>query len=200
MPENHTRDFITIVSGLPRSGTSMMMRMLDAGGIPVFADGDRLADADNPNGYYEYEPIKKLNEDSSWVANAVGHAIKAIYLLLYQLPKEYSYRVVFMRRDLPEVIASQDTMLRRSGAATGSMDPRVLARHFETQLRQVDAWLRQQPNMSVLDVPYAEVVRDPQSTAVKVAAFLGETLDVDKMVASVDPALYRNRATAAGRG
>ena len=194
MQASQPNDFITVVSGLPRSGTSMMMRMLDAGGIPGFTDNDRIPDADNPNGYYEYEPIKKLNEDSSWMAGAVGHAIKAIYLLLYQLPKDFNYRIVFMRRNLDEVIASQDAMLRRSGAATGTMDRRVLARHFETQLRQVDSWLRQQANMAVLDVPYAEAVRDPKATAVKVAAFLGGALDVDKMAASVDPALYRQRA------
>jgi hypothetical protein len=198
MQNTQPRDFVAIVSGLPRSGTSMMMRMLDAGGIPVFTDNDRIADADNPNGYFEFEPIKKLNEDASWVGDAVGHALKAIYLLLYQLPPEYRYRIVFMRRDLKEVIASQDTMLRRSGAATGTMDPAILARHFETQLRQVDAWLRQQPNMTVLDVGYAEVVREPLATAERVATFLGGSLDVGKMAESVDPALYRQRATAAG--
>lgn len=197
MQPMHNRDFITIVSGLPRSGTSMMMRMLDAGGVPVFTDNDRVADADNPNGYYEYEAIKKLQEDSSWVAGAVGHAIKAIYLLLYQLPPEYQYRILFMRRDLREVIASQDTMLRRSGAPTGTMDKQVLARHFETQLRQVDAWLRQQPNMAVLDVPYAEVVGDPMATAQRVSAFLGGELDAEKMTLSVDPTLYRQRVGGA---
>jgi hypothetical protein len=172
----------------------MMMRMLEAGGIPVFIDNDRSRDADNPNGYYEYTPIKKLNEDSSWMAGAVGHAIKAIYLLLYELPKDYRYRILFMRRNIEEVIASQDTMLRRSGAATGSMDPLVLAHHFATQLRQVDSWSRQQKNMSVLDVQYADVVRDPTTSASKVAAFLDGMLDVGKMAATVEPALYRQRA------
>ena len=200
MQSNQGRDFITVVSGLPRSGTSMMMRMLDAGGVPVFVDNDRLPEADNPNGYYEYEPIKKLNENSSWMVGAVGHAIKAIYLLLYHLPNDHRYRILFMRRSIAEVIASQDAMLRRSGAATGSMDQQVLARHFETQLRQVDGWVRQQSNMSLLDVDYAEVVLDPMTTAVKVAAFLGGTLDVDRMALAVDPTLYRQRSGHAAGG
>ena len=186
--------FVTVVSGLPRSGTSMMMRMLASGGLPVVVDHDRKPDADNPNGYYEFEPIKKLKEDCSWVAGAVGHVVKAVYLLLYDLPKEYRYRVVFMRRDLPEVIASQDTMLRRSGSTTGTIDPRMLARHFETQIRQSEAWLRQQPNFAVLYVNYADIVRDPATAAGAVADFLGGGLDTAKMAASVEPQLYRQRA------
>ena len=188
-------DFVTIVSGLPRSGTSMMMRMLSTGGVPVVVDHDRKPDADNPNGYYEFEPIKKLKEDTSWVAGAVGHVVKAVYLLLYDLPKEHKYRVVFMRRDLPEVIASQDTMLRRSGSPTGTIDPRMLARHFETQIRQSEAWLRQQPNFEVLYVNYADIVGDPATAAAAVSAFLGGDLDTAKMAASVDPGLYRQRAS-----
>jgi hypothetical protein len=189
-----TADFITIVSGLPRSGTSMMMRMLEAGGLPVVVDHNRKPDADNPNGYYEFEPIKKLKEDQSWVAGAVGRVVKAVYLLLYDLPKQYQYRVVFMRRDLAEVIASQDTMLRRSGATTGSLDKRVLARHFETQLRQVDAWLLQQPNFAVTRVNYADIVREPAASAAAIADFLAGAVDPAKMTASIDPALYRQRS------
>ena len=193
-------DFVTVVSGLPRSGTSMMMRMLEAGGMPVVVDHDRKPDPDNPNGYYEFEPIKALKEDASWVAGAMGHAVKAVYLLLYDLPPQYQYRVVFMRRDLPEVIASQDTMLRRSGSATGNLDATVLARHFETQIRQVDAWLRRQPNFAVLYVKYADIVRDPAAAAEAIAAFLGGTLDAAKMAASVDPTLYRQRVAGLSLG
>ena len=105
-----------------------------------------------------------------------------------------------MRRNIEEVIASQDTMLRRSGAATGSMDPQALAHHFATQLRQIDTWSRQQKNMSVLDVQYAEVVRDPTTSASKVSAFLDGMLDVGKMAGTVEPALYRQRAGHAPDG
>jgi hypothetical protein len=194
-------DFVTIVSGLPRSGTSMMMRMLEAGGMPVVVDHDRKPDADNPNGYYEFEPIKKLKEDSSWVAGAVGHVVKAVYLLLYDLPTGFNYRVVFMRRNLHEVIASQDTMLRRSGSTTGSIDPGVLARHFETQIRRADSWLRQQPNFAVTYVNYADVVGDPAGTAAAIARFLDGAVDPARMVATIDPGLYRQRSNrVAGEG
>ena len=198
-PNFVTPDFVTIVSGLPRSGTSMMMRMLEAGGMPPVVDHDRKPDADNPNGYYEFEPIKKLKEDSSWVAGAVGRVVKAVYLLLYDLPKQHRYRVVFMRRDLPEVIASQNTMLRRSGSTIGALDPKMLARHFETQIRQVDAWLRQQPNFAVTWVHYADIVRDPATAAAGIASFLGGAVDPAKMVASVDPGLYRQRSASLER-
>jgi hypothetical protein len=191
-------DFVTVVSGLPRSGTSMMMRMLEAGGMPVVVDHDRRPDPDNPNGYYEFEPIKALKEDAAWVGAAVGRAVKAVYLLLYDLPPQYRYRVIFMRRELPEVIASQDVMLRRSGAATGGLDPGVLARHFRTQLRQVEAWLGRQPNFAVAYLDYADVVRDPAAAAQAVAGFLGGGLDVGRMAASVDPGLYRQRAGQGG--
>ncbi len=198
-PDFVAPDFVTIVSGLPRSGTSMMMRMLEAGGMPAVVDHDRKPDDDNPNGYYEFEPIKKLKEDSSWVAGAVGRVVKAVYLLLYDLPKQHQYRVVFMRRDLPEVIASQDTMLRRSGSSTGGIATAVLAKHFQTQLRQVEAWLQQQPNFAVTWVEYAEVVRDPHGAAAAVARFLGGAVDPARMAAGVDPRLYRQRAAAPTR-
>jgi hypothetical protein len=179
----------------------MMMRMLEAGGMPVVVDHDRKPDADNPNGYYEFEPIKKLKEDSSWVAGAVGHVVKAVYLLLYDLPTGFNYRVVFMRRNLHEVIASQDTMLRRSGSTTGSIDPGVLARHFETQIRRADSWLRQQPNFAVTYVNYADVVGDPAGTAAAIARFLDGAVDPARMVATIDPGLYRQRSNrVAGEG
>jgi hypothetical protein len=194
MTSERPRDFITVVSGLPRSGTSMMMRMLDAGGMPVVVDNDRQPDADNPHGYYEIKAVKKLKEDASWMEGAAGKALKAIYLLLYDLPKHYKYRVVFLRRNLQEVIASQDAMLKRSGASTGRLDKQVLARHFETQLQRLDAWLRQQSNMSVLYLDYADAVKDPLKTASSVAQFLGGCVDPAKMAATVDTSLYRQRS------
>lgn len=192
-------DFITIVSGLPRSGTSMMMRMLEAGGMPVVVDHDRNADADNPNGYYETEAVKKLKEDPSWVGSMAGKALKAIYLLLYELPKDSHYRVLFMRRCLQEIVASQDTMLRRSGASTGNMDKQLLTRHFEAQLNHLDRWLRQQPNMSVIYVDYAEAVHDPAGIAARVAQFLGGCVDPTKMAAVVDSNLYRQHSSPTAR-
>jgi len=188
-------DFVTIVSGLPRSGTSMMMRMLEAGGMPMVVDYDRKPDEDNPNGYYEFEAVKKMKEDVSWMGGAVGKAVKAIHVLLYDLPKEFRYRVVFMRRGLNEVIASQNTMLQRSGASTGKMETQVLARHFDTQLKQVDSWLQRQPHMKVLYVDYAEAVRDPLTYAQRISEFLGGALDWERMAATVDSGLYRQRSS-----
>src|SRR5882724_6754601 len=107
------RDFITVVSGLPRSGTSMMMRMLEGGGLPVMADGIRTADDDNPRGYYEFEPVKRLNRETSWLPAAYSKAIKIIYIHLYNLPSEHRYKVLFLERSLDEVIASQRAMLER---------------------------------------------------------------------------------------
>src|SRR2546428_1479705 len=109
------QQFITIVSGLPRSGTSMMMRMLDAGGLPVLVDNIRKADDDNPYGYYEFEPVKRLSSDSSWLREARGKAFKMVYALLYELPKDYDYRVIVMQRKMDEIIASQRAMLCRQG-------------------------------------------------------------------------------------
>jgi hypothetical protein len=200
MTSDQTYDFITVVSGLPRSGTSMMMRMLEAGGMPVVVDHDRKPDADNPNGYYEFEAVKKLKIDSAWVNGAVGKALKAIYVLLYDLPKDFRYRVIFLRRSLQEVITSQDTMLKRSGAATGSMDQQILARHFEAQLKQIDAWLQRQANMAVLYIDYSDAVRDPVGSATRVAQFLGGTLDPAKMAATVDSGLYRQRSAGTASG
>jgi hypothetical protein len=190
--------FITVVSGLPRTGTSMMMRMLEAGGMPVVVDHDRRPDLDNPNGYYEFEPIKKLKEDRSWMPGAVGRAVKAVYLLLYDLPTEFRYRIIFMRRDLHEVLASQDTMLSRSGRNMPQTDPKILMRHLEVHLRQIDAWLQRQPNISTLNVAYTDAVRSPLETAEKVSRFLGGTLNAAAMAQTVDAGLYRQRKDKVG--
>ena len=99
-------DVITIVSGLPRSGTSLMMQMLEAGGMPVLTDGIRDADEDNPRGYYELEAVKRTKDDPAWLHGAPGKVVKMIYLLLYDLPTTYNYRIIFMRRPLSEVVAS----------------------------------------------------------------------------------------------
>src|SRR5579872_1312474 len=109
------RDFVTIVSGLPRSGTSMMLRMLAAGGLPILTDGVRTPDEDNPHGYLEWEGVKSLARDASWVASARGKGVKVIYYWLRDLPRDCRYRVIFMRRDLDEVLASQAAMLERRG-------------------------------------------------------------------------------------
>ncbi|MGE5193482.1 MAG: sulfotransferase domain-containing protein [Deltaproteobacteria bacterium] len=187
------RDYVTIVSGVPRSGTSMMLRMLAAGGLPVLTDGVRGADEDNPHGYLEWEGVKSLKEDASWVARAVGKAVKVIYHWLPALPLEFRYRVVFMQRDLDEVLASQSAMLERRGAVTQSPDDATMKRLFQEELREIDEWLRQRPSFVRLDVDYADVIADPRVQADRVSAFLGGELDNQAMADIVDPAMYRRR-------
>ena len=189
------RAWITVVSGLPRSGTSLAMQMLRAGGLPVLADAERPADADNPAGYLEYAPVRSTARDASWVASAPGKAVKVIYALLRHLPAEHSYRVLWMRRNLDEVIASQEAMLARSGAAPeGGLARERLAEVLAAQLAETERWLAQQPSFRLLGVDYAAVIADPQRAARAVDAFLGGGLDVAAMAGAVDASLRRQRA------
>jgi len=187
-------DVLTIVSGLPRSGTSMMMRMIDAGGIPALTDNVRVADEDNPRGYYEFEPVKKTKDDPSWLRTAGGKVVKMVYRLLYDLPADRTYRVVFMRRHLEEVIASQDVMLTRRGRAGGELGQDKLLGMFETQLAEFTEWVARQPNFNILYVDYNDVLKGPDAAARAVNEFLGGDLDTDAMRKVVEPGLYRQRA------
>lgn len=182
---------ITIVSGLPRSGTSMMMRMLAAGGLPIFQDGLRQADADNPKGYYEAERVKGLAKDAGWLPEASGQAIKIISSLLPCLPPELRYKVIFMRRKMAEVLTSQRTMLERSGQLPGASDE-VMAAKFSIHLRKIAHFL-EQGGMEVLNCDYAQVIADPATTCARLNAFLGGGLDQERMQQVVDGALYRQR-------
>lgn len=186
------RPFLTIVSGLPRSGTSLMMKMLEAGGMEVLIDNIRVADIDNPRGYYEFEPVKQTKNDSSWIAPAIGKAVKMVYLLLLDLPPDYEYRVVFMRRNLDEVLASQKTMLDRLGK-TSPLDDEKMAALFRDQLAKFDAWAKGRPNLHILDISYNDAVANPEAVAKTVNDFIGG-LDTNAMSQIVDSSLYRNRA------
>jgi hypothetical protein len=188
------RPFLTVVSGIPRSGTSLMMSMLDAGGIPVLVDNVREADVDNPRGYYEYEPVKALKRDVAWVAQSSGKAVKMVYLLVYDLPPDMEYRILFMHRQIDEVLASQRVMLERLGKPT-RVDDGKMARLFENHLVRFTAWVKDRPNIRVLDVDYNKMVADPDPVAAEINQFLGGGLDTAAMAATVDPSLYRNRAT-----
>jgi hypothetical protein len=190
MPSDAT---ITVVSGLPRSGTSMMMQMLAAGGLAVLTDGKRGADLDNPRGYYEFEAVKSLANDPSWLAGARGKAVKIISALLVHLPEGFDYRVIFMRRPIAEVLASQSAMLDRLGHAVSRRDDARLADLFLRHLDEVDTLLRRSPKMVRLDVDYPAVIDSPWRVAQAVSAFLGGTLDPERMAAAVSPALHRQR-------
>ncbi len=185
---------IIIVSGLPRSGTSMMMKMLEAGGIPLLTDQIRQADEDNPKGYYEFERAKKLPDgDTAWLPEAQGKAVKIIAALLMELPSDYSYRVLFMRREIREVLASQSKMLERRGEEK-SVDDDTMAVLFQKHLQQVEAWMQSQPNLQYLDVDYNAMVRDPWPQIKAINRFLGGELDEEAMATVIDPQLYRQRA------
>src|SRR3954466_2905755 len=142
---------VIVVSGLPRSGTSLMMSMLQAGGVPIVTDAQRTADDDNPKGYFELERVKQLSRgDVAWVESAHGKAVKVISALLEHLPARSSYKILFMRRRLPEVLASQKKMLQRRGDPTESVSDEMMAGLFEKHLQKIEGWLAAQPNMSVL--------------------------------------------------
>jgi hypothetical protein len=184
---------ITVVSGLPRSGTSLMMQMLVAGGMPALSDGERHPDTDNPRGYLEWERIKQLPTDPGCIAEAEGKVVKVISRLLLSLPAGHEYRVVFMQRPLPEVIASQDQMLRRRGTYKEGADPAVISAAFEKHLREVYAWLDSRTYLKTLRIPYHEVLSQPKQIGKQVAEFLQIDLDLDAMNGCVDASLYRNR-------
>lgn len=184
---------ITVVSGLPRSGTSLVMQMLEAGGMPVLADGVRTADDDNPAGYMEFEAVKRTGNDATWVPLAVGKAVKVIYKSLADLPAGYSYRVIFLRRDLREVVASQAKMLERRGSAGAGLEVDELVRVFERQLKNTEAWLAERAQFSVLYVEYRDLVTNPRPQVERMCDLLGVPLDAEAMCTAVKPQLYRQR-------
>jgi hypothetical protein len=187
------RGMITIVSGLPRSGTSLMMQMLAAGGMTALTDGERQADVDNPRGYLEWERIKQLPNDPGCIAEAEGKVVKAVSKLLFSLPAGHQYRIIFMERPLPEVMASQDQMLRRRGAFKEGADPAAITAAFEKHLREVYAWVDSKPYVKALRVSYHDALNKPKEVARQLAEFLETELSTEAMVQQVDQRLYRNR-------
>lgn len=188
---------IIIVSGLPRSGTSMLMKIVEAGGVEIVTDGLRTADDDNPKGYYEFEKIKDLdkNRDKSWVAELRGKAVKIVSYFLEKLPDNNNYKIIFIERNLQEVIASQNKMLVHRGEAVD--DPagdEKMIRNFENHLRKVKYLLGHEPHFEALFVIHNILLKSPDEQVEKICRFLGGHLDKKKMVDVIDPTLYRNRA------
>ena len=189
-------DFITVVSGLPRSGTSMMMSALQAGGMPLVVDDIRQADPSNPKGYYEFERVKKLPKgDTAWLATSPGKAVKIISALLEYLPKGYSYRVIFMQRDLNEVMASQQRMMIRNGKEPGqSSAEEELSQSYAEHLAEVTRWLDGREDIQTLIVSYNDVLSDPTEQFQRLASFLDQKVDAAAMAKVVDPQLYREKS------
>jgi hypothetical protein len=187
---------LVVVSGLPRSGTSMMMKMLEAGGMPLLADGVRNADDDNPLGYYELEKVKSLldEQDKAWLAQGRGKGVKIVSTLLRALPPAHFYRVLFMHRSLDEVIRSQNKMLRRRGEPVDESGDARMRDILESHLVKTKLWLARQPNFDVCHVRYGRVIADPAGEALRVRNFIGRALDTTRMAEAVNPDLYRNRS------
>ena len=187
------RTDVTIVSGLPRSGTSMMMAMLEAGGLPLLADDHRLADESNPNGYYEYEPVLNSKESLGWIQEARGKAVKAIYLHLQQLLPDFRYRIIFMNRNMGAVIRSQEKMLRSLGQEGANLSSARLEELFLAQITELKRLLATQKNVSLLDVFYESVLESPCEEAHRIASFLDTSLNVELMARVVAPDLNHAR-------
>jgi len=185
-------DWITLVSGLPRSGTSLMMQMLSAGGIPPLTDGLRAADDDNPAGYFELERIKQLKSDSVWLEQARGHAIKIISLLLYDLPPGLPCRILFMRRNLDEVLASQRTMLQRRQVVDPGPPDDQMRRYFENHLKKVRRWITDQ-NIPCLECDYNQLLQNPDPILTDISVFLDGYPKPNAMRTVIRPDLYRKR-------
>lgn len=185
---------ITVVSGMPRSGTSLMMQMLNQGGIDILSDEIRQPDDNNPRGYLEYEKVKGLKNDNSWLDEAEGKTLKVISHLLFELPTDKNYQVVFLLRNLDEVVKSQSTMLDRMGRSGAPVTDIELKRAFQKHLDDVREWLAKHDTFRVLYVNHYDLMNHPETESRKVNEFLGGGLDIDKMVACVDTSLYRERA------
>lgn len=190
--------YVIVVSGLPRSGTSMMMNMLKAGGVALLQDGARKPDEDNPGGYYELETVKDLHRDNSCLAHAAGRGVKVISMQLKYLPKDKRYKIIFLNRKLDEVLASQRKMLERRGQKLPTpAEDRMIGKKFDIHLLQTRKLIQDSGHMDVLYLNYADVVGNAREAAIQVKEFIGPVsgrdMDIDRMASVVDDSLYRQR-------
>lgn len=196
-PDN--KNVIVVVSGIPRSGTSMMMKILEAGGIEPLIDNIRTPDNDNPKGYYEFERVKELKSDKEWLPLANGKSVKVISMLLEHLPLKYTYKVIFMIREMKEILNSQQKMLvNQDKPANSKPQQAVLAQLYSKHLHSIESWLAEQPNFDVLYLNYNEVLGNPKKYCTKINEFLRNRLDETVAAEAVDKTLYRSRHTPSG--
>jgi len=187
------QDVVTVVSGLPRSGTSMMMEMLEKGGLEVLTDQVRKPDEDNPKGYYEYERVKQLPDDTGWLNEAKGKAVKVLGELIKHLPGDYHYKIVFMERNLDEIIESQTKMLKRKGEDPDDISKDELRKTFKNYRKILKKQISASPNMEVIYVNYNDIMSHPEPVIESISAFFDGELDTKKMLSVIDKELYRNR-------
>lgn len=191
--KNNIKGSITIVSGMPRSGTSMMMQMLNAGGLEILTDNIRANDDNNPKGYLEYQKVKNLANDNSWMHEGRDKVIKVIAQLLHYLPSNYQYKVIFMERNMEEIIQSQQIMLGKKADVENKVYPTALADTFKKQLEKTRSWITTHPHFDVTYVNYTDVITNPIEVAENIALFLDADLNTEAMAKAVDQTLYRNR-------
>jgi len=195
MIANRVAKPLLIVSGLPRSGTSLMMKMLEAAGIDVLTDRVRSADSDNPEGYYEFERVKKLPlGDIEWLDNASDKSVKVISALLEYLPSTYDYKIIFMQRDLQEILASQQKMIENRGHTANIAPNNVMEQAMQKHLASIEKWLSAQSNIKKIDVNYNQLLKNPESLIADISHFLDRKLDTSQMLKVIRPDLYRNRS------
>lgn len=184
---------VIVVSGVPRSGTSLVMQMLATGGVDIATDNIRKADRDNPKGYFEVEKVKKLKNDAGWLNDVRGKAIKIVSPLLYHIPSILRYKVIFVQRNMQEILDSQNKMYQRLQKSTPDIEDAVLAEKFNLHLQKISDWIRKKNNIECLYVQYREIVSDPIGQAQKIQEFLNLPLNIEAMANVVDASLYRNR-------
>lgn len=193
-----SKNTITIVSGLPRSGTSMMMKMLAAGGMEILEDNIRIPDQDNPKGYFEFERVKNLPDgDHEWLVDAEGKVVKIIAFFLPHLPDLYTYRIIFMHRPLTEILSSQKAMLSNRGKNPEELDEAAMTIIYEKHLRQVDDWFKTHPKVQRMDVQHHDLIFDPIPQIERINHFFQGGLDTKSMQMAIDPNLYRQRKSQA---
>ncbi len=191
--QKNSQNTITIVSGLPRSGTSLMMQMLEAGGMEVLTDGIRKADKNNPRGYYEFEKVKALDKDNSCLNQCEDKVVKVVSLLLFHLPDNKNYKIIFIKRNLNEILASQRAMLDRLQISEQKEQDEKLAEEYRNHLQKTKTWFDQQKCMKVLYISYNDIIQNPAKNANKIRRFLARDLNVSAMTRVVDSSLYRQR-------
>ena len=192
-PKKALEDPIIVVSGLPRSGTSMMMQMIEAGGIDVFTDNERAADENNPKGYYEHEAVKRLANDKKWLPKAKNKVVKIVSHLLVHLPEKYNYKIIFMERDINEIIQSQHKMLVQLGKAKANTYPAGLDMTFKENVKKTILWAKKHYNVDILTIKHQDVIRNPSKEAKKIQAFLNLDLKTESMSQVVDKSLHRTK-------
>jgi predicted AlkP superfamily phosphohydrolase/phosphomutase/tetratricopeptide (TPR) repeat protein len=185
----YRKNQITIVSGLPRSGTSLMMQMLDYGGMDCLVDGKREADESNPKGYYEYEPVMSIYKDNSWMDKAQNKTVKIVAPLLNKIDEQYRYKIIFMTRDLNEILKSQQKMIGK----IEDVFPVKLYNKFQKLLSNIEVWKKKEPGVELIYLDYKDVLENPESTVKSIERFLGVPLNQSAMINCIDKKLYRTK-------